>query len=240
MRLGIVLTVAVVASGLASAGPADPLPRADLDKRVRKAAHDAASAGTDLFNAGHHESCSRLYEGALIALQPLLDHRPDAAEMVRSSLARARTVDAPAQRAHVLRKALDTLLAAPTTKSLWDRLGGQKAVEAVVHEFVTVAAADPKVNFFRDGQYKSDEASVTKLERLVVEMVSSATGGPLKYSGRDMKASHAGMRITEDEFAALAADLAAALKKFNVPQTEADELLTLVAATKNDIVEVRK
>lgn len=233
MRRGITLTAVLTLANLSVAdAPVDPLPRADLDKRVRRAAHDAATAGYDLYTGGNHEGCARLYEGALIALTPMLDHRPDAAETVRSALARARAANGSAQKALVLRKALDELVAGPKGKPLWDRLGGQKAVEAVVHDFVLAAAADPKVNFFRDGRYKSDPETVARLERLVVEMVSSATGGPLKYTGRDMKTSHAGMRITDDEFAALAAALAASLKKFNVPQAEADELLTLVAATR--------
>ncbi len=125
-------------------------------------------------------------------------------------------------------------------KSLWDRLGGEKAVRAVVKEFVAVAAPDPKVNFFRDGKYKLDAAGVEKLEQQLVELVSAVSGGPLKYTGRDMKAAHAGMKITDAEFGALAGHLIATLKKFNVPQAEIDELVKAVASTQADIVEVKK
>jgi hemoglobin len=64
-----------------------------------------------------------------------------------------------------------------------------------------------------------------------------ATGGPNKYEGRAMKPTHAGMGITEAEFRALAGDLIASLDKFKVPQKEKDELITIVASTKKDIVE---
>ncbi|MBA4065776.1 MAG: hypothetical protein C0501_19070 [Isosphaera sp.] len=121
-------------------------------------------------------------------------------------------------------------------KSLWDRLGGEKAVRAVVHDFVGAAATDPKVNFFRDGKYKLDAKGVERLEQLLVEFVSAAAGGPLKYTGRDMKTSHTGMKITDAEFGALAGHLVATLKKFNVPQAEIDELVKAVAGTKGDIV----
>ena len=54
-----------------------------------------------------------------------------------------------------------------------------------------------------------------------------------------MKSSHAGMKITNAEFDALAGDLIASLKKFNVPQAEIDELVGIVATTRGDIVEVK-
>jgi hemoglobin len=63
------------------------------------------------------------------------------------------------------------------------------------------------------------------------------TGGPLKYTGRDMKNAHQGMGITAAEFDAAAVHLIAALKKFNVPQPLIDEFVGIVATTKKDIVE---
>jgi hypothetical protein len=47
---------------------------------------------------------------------------------------------------------------------------------------------------------------------------------------------HAGMRITAAEFDALAGHLVATLEKYRVPRKEMDELVTIVASTKNDIV----
>jgi hemoglobin len=128
----------------------------------------------------------------------------------------------------------------PKETPLWDRLGGEKSVRAVVHDFVITAATNPKVNFLRDGKVQIDEKGVEKLEQLLVELISATTGGPLKYTGRSMKESHKGMAITEDEFNAIAGDLIATLKKFKVPQKEIDELIAIVATTKDDIVEVKK
>ena len=128
--------------------------------------------------------------------------------------------------------------AAKPGRPLWDRLGGEPAVKAVVHDFVALAASDPKVDFTRGGRFALDSAGVAHLETLLVQLVSATTGGPLKYEGRDMKSSHAGMRITSAQFGALAADLVSVLKKYNVPQKEIDELIGVIATTKKDIVEV--
>src|SRR5207248_8775649 len=94
-------------------------------------------------------------------------------------------------------------------RSLWDRLGGQLPVKAVVHEMVATAASDPKVNFTR-GKPLPDADAIAKLEDKLVEFISSATGGPLKYTGRDMVTVHTGMNITNEEFDELAGHLQAA------------------------------
>src|SRR5205823_2628901 len=105
-------------------------------------------------------------------------------------------------------------------KPLWTRLGGEPAVTAIVHDFVTKASANPKVDVTRGGRYKLDDPAVEKLERLLVQLISSASGGPLKYEGRPMKAVHDGMKITSDQYAAISADLVEVLKEYKVPQAE--------------------
>ena len=133
--------------------------------------------------------------------------------------------------------ALATAPAFAQQKSLYERLGGEPAITAVVDDFTARAAADPKVNFLRGGKYAT--VDVPKLKKHLVNLVCSVTGGPQKYTGRDMKTLHKGMAITDAEFDALAADLVASLDKFKVPAKEKDELLKIVASTRADIVEVK-
>jgi uncharacterized protein (TIGR03000 family) len=125
-------------------------------------------------------------------------------------------------------------------KSLYERLGGEKALKAVIDDFVARAAADPKVNFARKGtarEWKATPENVAKLKAGLTRMLGAATGGPQKYTGRSMKDVHKGMAISDREFAALADDLKASLDKLKVPPKLQDELLALVAATGADIVE---
>ena len=132
---------------------------------------------------------------------------------------------------------------APAEKSLYDRLGGGAAGTAVVEKFVARAAGNPNVNFTRKGTDKEWEASpenVEKLKKHLVDLIGMVTGGPQKYTGRSMKESHAGMKITEAEFNALAGDLIATLNEFNVPEKEQNELVKIVAGTAPDIVEVKE
>lgn len=242
------LAVAILACG-ASAQDPRPLARAELDKRARKIAYETVEVGVGLFNAGersptplvNYEGTARLYEGTLMALVQMLDHRPDTVKVIQAKLELSRLQQKPQDRAFVLREALDEVMKVGAKKiALWERLGGEAGVKAVAKEFIATTLKNPKANFLRDGKFKGDGTWVAEQERLLVEMISAATGGPLKYTGRDMKTVHAGMKITEDEFGEMVADMAATLKKFNVPRAESDELMAIVAATKPFIVEGKK
>lgn len=124
-------------------------------------------------------------------------------------------------------------------KSLYDRLGGEPAIRAVVDDFVARAAADPVVNFARRGTVREWEASPQNVEHLKMglrDFICVAAGGPCEYKGADMRTAHRGMKITDMEFNALAADLEASLDKFKVPAKEQSELLAAVEGTRKDIV----
>jgi len=118
-------------------------------------------------------------------------------------------------------------------KSLYERLGGQGAIQAVVTKFISNVGGDKRIN----GYFAT--ADLKKLNKLLVEQVCMATGGPCSYSGRDMKTTHKGMKVTEAAFGALVEDLVAALDTFNVPAKEKGELLGILGPMKGDIVEAK-
>jgi hypothetical protein len=102
------------------------------------------------------------------------------------------------------------------------------------------ASADPKVNATRDGKFVRDEQGKMDLKRKLVEFVSSATGGPLKYTGKSMKEAHKGMGITNAEFDAAMDHLRGALIANNLPPADVAEALKIVGSTRKDIVEEPK
>jgi len=115
--------------------------------------------------------------------------------------------------------------------SLYQRLGGRPAIDAVVNTFVANVGRDPRVNV----RFLLTDLDDLKLH--LSEQICEGSGGPCKYRGRPMKALHAPMRVRGAEFDAMAEDLAAALKTHGVPARESQELLTLVASTRADIVD---
>jgi hemoglobin len=121
-------------------------------------------------------------------------------------------------------------------KSLYDWLGQKKAITAVVDEFVGRVAGDKRINGFFAAT-ASDPKRLATFKMNLVNQICQASGGPCKYTGKDMKAAHMGMGISTADFNALVEDLVGALDRFNVGQHEKDQLLAALGPMKSDIVE---
>jgi len=139
----------------------------------------------------------------------------------------------------VLGLVMMTLVSAPSfakERSLYERLGGKKAIVAVVDEFVGRVAADGRINgFFQETA--SDPNRLAAFKGKLVDQICEASGGPCKYTGKDMKSAHQGMGISEADFNALVEDLVGALDKFKVAPVDKQTLLGVLGPMKKDIVE---
>jgi truncated hemoglobin YjbI/plastocyanin len=92
-------------------------------------------------------------------------------------------------------------------------------------------AKDERINAF------FINTDLPKLREHLIAFVCVATGGPCKYTGRDMRTAHVGMMINEAEFNALVEDLKGALDHFKVPDPEQQELLGALGPLKGEIVQ---
>jgi hemoglobin len=119
-------------------------------------------------------------------------------------------------------------------KSLYERLGGYDAISAVVNELAVRLVTDEKLGVYFKG-LSSD--SKRKLIAHLTDFVCSATGGPCIYTGRDMKTSHEGLGITNEEWDRFVKITKEVLNKFKVPAKEQQEFLQLVSPLKSVIVE---
>ncbi len=121
-------------------------------------------------------------------------------------------------------------------KSLYERLGGKKAITTVVDEFVANVAADARINKFFAATAADPNRMATFKGRLG-DQICQASGGPCTYTGKSMKEAHAGMGISTADFSALVEDLVKALDKLKVGEKEKSELLSVLGPMKSDIVE---
>jgi hemoglobin len=121
-------------------------------------------------------------------------------------------------------------------KSLYDRLGKKKSIAAVVDKFVSIVAADKRINAFF-AKTAGDPARLKKFKGNLTDQICQASGGPCKYTGKNMKDAHKGMGISGADFGALVEDLVAALDSFKVGDKEKNELLGALGPMKGDIVE---
>ena len=120
--------------------------------------------------------------------------------------------------------------------SLYDRLGGVYAIAVVVGDFIDRIMDDPLLNAHPKVDEAHHRVSRAGFKYLVTEMVCWATGGPQQYTGRSMYDSHEHLGITESEWRAFLDDFKQTLDKFEVPQSEQEELFAIVDSTKKDIV----
>ena len=125
---------------------------------------------------------------------------------------------------------------AQATKSLYDRLGGKSAIVAVVDDFVANCAADTRINKFFAAT-AADKNRLAAFKNTLVDQICEAAGGPCKYKGKDMKAAHAGMGISNADFNALVEDLTKALSTHKVGKAEQDQLLAVLGPMRSSIVE---
>ena len=116
--------------------------------------------------------------------------------------------------------------------TLYERLGGHDAIDAVVDDFVARCAADDRIN----GKFARTD--IPRLSQMLKDQICMASGGPCTYAGRSMHDTHQGMGVTGGEFDALVEDLVATLNQFNVPEAEQSELAGILAPLRGDIVEV--
>lgn len=119
-------------------------------------------------------------------------------------------------------------------ESLYKRLGGYDAIAAVTDDFVIRLITNPDMQKFFTG---ASDDSKKKIRQHIVDFFCEKTGGPCYYTGRNMKDSHKGMKITESEWNIAAGLLVETLNKFKVPKNETDEFLAIVVSTHDDIVE---
>ena len=210
--------------------------RADLDKKAAIAAYEAAVIGTDIFNKDkNYEGCYRLYQGTLKGLLPAIDHHPLLASSVRAKLGKAQSMS-PGEGAGVLREALDEVQELGRVKKpLWERIGGEAGAKQIMSDFVKAVVEDPKVNYTRGVKYPAHEKAQEKLVGLLVEQLSSMTGGPGKDVMPELLKLHEGINFTDAEAGAVARQFMAAGAKNTKGNREFEELVKLIGTIRDRV-----
>lgn len=121
-------------------------------------------------------------------------------------------------------------------KPLYDRLGGQPAVQAVASGLVDSILADARVNKWFTHAAASPQNTAAYKAKLA-DFICQNTGGPCKYTGRDMVTAHRGRGVTSEAFDAVVQDLVAVLDKLKVPEKEKSEVLAILGPLKSSIVQ---
>jgi hemoglobin len=140
-------------------------------------------------------------------------------------------------------------ISAPENRTLYDRLGGEAGIRAIVDDFIKRAMEDPRVNWTREGvvqkswfkrdksvQWNPTEADIAQMKEHFVQFISLASGGPVQYKGQPIRSTHADLQITKPEFDAAMGDLKATLDKLNIDSEVQKELMSIFESTRPEIV----
>jgi hemoglobin len=115
--------------------------------------------------------------------------------------------------------------------SLYQRLGGMGAIEAVSSNLIDKTSSDPRTMRSFKG------TDLPKLKKEVALMLCQASGGPCAYKGDSMKDVHQGMAITSEEFRLMAGFADQTMKDLGVGAQERSEVMSVLGPMKLDIVE---
>ncbi len=114
--------------------------------------------------------------------------------------------------------------------TLFEKLGGQSAIAAVVDNFYERMMKDDLVNSF------FANTDMEKQRRHQTSFISFALGGPNQYTGKSMAKAHEGMNLQMEHFMAVANHLSAALRDFNVSEEDIQTVISHLLTLKDDVL----
>jgi hemoglobin len=118
-------------------------------------------------------------------------------------------------------------------QSLFEKIGGEAAVNAAVDIFYRKVLADDRINSFFEGVDMSKQAAKQKA------FLTMAFGGPHNYSGLDMRQGHAHLvakGLNDSHFDAVMENLAATMRELKVPEELIAEAAAIAESTRNDVL----
>ena len=119
-------------------------------------------------------------------------------------------------------------------KSLYERRGGYEGITAFASDLLARLQADPQLGRF--WQNRGDDG-IAREKQLLIDYLCASAGSPMYYTGRDMKTSHKGMKISESDWSIFLQHAGATMEALQVPKPECDEIVAFVLSLKADVVE---
>jgi hemoglobin len=114
--------------------------------------------------------------------------------------------------------------------TLYDKYGGFATVNKLVQAlYVKIAESKILAPYF-------EGIDMQKLMDHQTKFFSGILGGPVEYTGRELKGVHAKMGITEDAFSEVAELLEETLEDMNIEDADVETIMEIVGGVKSDIV----
>jgi hemoglobin len=124
------------------------------------------------------------------------------------------------------------LMSAPQD-TLYAQLGGEAAVNAAVDVFYRKVLSDDRISRFFDDVDMDRQIAKQK------SFLTMAFGGPVNYTGRDMRAGHArlvAMGLNDSHFDAVVELLGQSLAELSVPADLIAQVAAIAESTRADVL----
>lgn len=118
-------------------------------------------------------------------------------------------------------------------QSLYEKLGGEAAVNAAVDIFYRKVLTDDRISRFFEGVDMEQQAAKQKA------FLTMAFGGPHNYTGLDMRRGHAHLvqrGLNDSHVDAVIENLAATLRELNVSEDLITQVAAIAESTRNDVL----
>ncbi len=118
--------------------------------------------------------------------------------------------------------------------SLYSQLGGYDAIATFAETLMPKLMGDDVLGRF--WAHRGADG-IAREHQLLVDYLVEKTGGPLLYTGRDMKVTHVGMRISEEDWARFLGHAVDTMNALSIPDELQGQIAEFVGGLKGDIVE---
>lgn len=119
------------------------------------------------------------------------------------------------------------------SSSLYERLGASEGIRKLVDDVVAAHLGNPLIQT-RFVNVKD----IDRLKKVVHEFFCAGSGGPQPYTGKDMRAAHQGMNVSEQEYLAVMDDVVGALDKNGLDEETKKDVIAILYSLKGEIIRV--
>lgn len=116
---------------------------------------------------------------------------------------------------------------------LYERLGGAQGISRLVDDVIEAHLNNPVVGT----RFRSIK-DLDHARKMAREFFAAGSGGPERYTGRDMRTAHQGMNISEQEYLAVMDDIMKTLGRHKVDEATQKDVLAILYSLKGEIIRV--
>ena len=124
----------------------------------------------------------------------------------------------------------ESLFGSRTHESIYHQIGGEPVLNAAVDLFYEKVLADKRIKQFFDG------TDMSRLRETQKQFLMYALGGPIMYSGKEIRKAHRHLDLTEEHFEAVQQHFEDTLRELKIKNELIEAVLGITASHHDDVL----